>query len=245
MRAIKRLYDSVGPNPQIVRWAILEKNLNIDVHVLGLNKEGYPENRTNDMLKKNPSGTTPFVELDDGTVIAETFAICQYLDRISPSHPFLTGDPKDPVMHAKTTMWIDRIKLQIVAPYQRQFQYGEGLPYFKAHVPWAEESSPSVSGLRKQVIDNLIWLEQIMASEEDDRTYIAGGENLSYADMSLYSTLQFMANPKVNIAKRTQPFDPLSTHVMDEEKFPWLNRWFKNLSLSPHANASSKPMRKK
>ena len=165
MRAIKTLFDSVGPNPQIVRWAILEKNLKIDVQVLGLNKDGHPENRTPDMLMKNPAGTTPFVELDDGTVLAETYAICQYLDRIAPSRPFLTGDPSDPVKQAETIMWIERVKLQIVAPYTRQFQYGEGLPYFKRHVSWAEESAPSVPGLRKQVVENMKWLEENMMED--------------------------------------------------------------------------------
>ena len=76
-------------------------------------------------------------------------------------------------------------------------------------------------------------------------TYIACGEDLSYADISLFSTLQFMSNPTVNSAKRTEPFDPLSSIVMNQEEFPKLNAWFKNLSLSPHAKASSKPMRKK
>ena len=158
-------FDSVGPNPQIVRWAILEKNLKIDVQVLGVDKDGHPENRTPDMLMKNPAGTTPFIELDNGTVIAETYAICQYLDRIVPSRPFLTGDPSDPVKQAETTMWIERVKLQIVAPYTRQFQYGEGLPYFKRHVSWAEESAPSVPGLRKQVVENMKWLEENMMED--------------------------------------------------------------------------------
>ena len=165
MRAIKTLFDSVGPNPQIVRWAILEKNLKIDVQVLGLNKDGHPENRTPDMLMKNPAGTTPFIELDDGTVLAEMYAICQYLDRIAPSRPFRTGDPSDPVKQAETIMWIERVKLQIVAPYHRQFQYGEGLPYFKRHVSWAEESAPSVPGLRKQVVENMKWLEENMMED--------------------------------------------------------------------------------
>lgn len=241
MRAIKKLYDSIGPNPQIVRWAILEKNVKVDVHVLGINN-GIPENRTKDMLDKNPAGTTPFVELDNGTVLAETFAICQYLDQIAPSRPFLTGDPSDFVKQAQTTMWIERVKLQIVSPHQRQFQYGEGLPYFKKHVSWAEESSASVPGLRKQVVDNLKWLEEHML---DDCKYIAGGEDLSYADISLFCTLKFMSNPKVNSAKRTEPFDPLSSIVTNEKKYPKLSAWFENMNLLPNAKASSKPMRKK
>ena len=219
LKKIKRLYDSVGPNPQVVRWAFMEKNLDVDTRVLGLTKDKVPENRSSEMMEKNPAGTTPFVELENGTIIAETYAICQYLDRLAPVRPFLTGDVSDPVKHAETTMWIERTKLQIVLPYMRQFQYGEGLPYFKNYVSWAEASEPSVTGLRQQVKDNLCWLEENM--NKKDSMYIAGGE-ICYADMHLYSTLTFMSNPKVNSAKRTEFFDPLSELVMNEKQFPWL-----------------------
>ena len=87
------------------------------------------------------------------------------MDRIAPSRPFRTGDPSDPVKQAETTMWIERVKLKIVAPYHRQFQYTKGLPYFKRHVSWAEESAPSVPGLRKQVVENMKWLEENMMED--------------------------------------------------------------------------------
>jgi glutathione S-transferase len=56
----------------------------------------------------------PALELDDGTVIAEITAICEYLDEIKKDTPSLIGDT--PAERAATRMWTRRIDLNIVEP---------------------------------------------------------------------------------------------------------------------------------
>ena len=121
-------------------------------------------------------------------------------------------------------MWTQRVQLGITAPFQRQYQYGEGLPYFKQHVPWAEASSHGLEGLRKQTTDSLVWLEQAMqdrASAGHDSGFIAGTEAYTTPDLQLYCTAKFMGSPKVNRAKLTESFDPANTTFG-----PWLSEWY-------------------
>ena len=262
LRAVRRLYDSVGPNPWVVRLAFRAKGVQlVDVDTFSANgketeggaaaraadggedgsagapveryklkiKDKVPENRHPSMLAMNPAGTTPFIELEDGTIVSESIAICEYLDALYPeSGPRLTGGP-GAAGRVQTTMWTQRVQLGITAPFQRQYQYGEGFPYFRHHVPWAEASQAGVEGLRKQTTDTLAWLEATMqtrsqAGDGEDNGFIvgrAGGETYTVPDLQLYCTAKFMGNPKVNRAKLTKSFDPASTHFG-----PWLQDWF-------------------
>lgn len=246
---IRRLFDAPGPNPWLVRWALLEKGVSeesVEVRSLRLSKDGRPENRSEEMERKNPAGTTPFVELNDGTFLAESVAICQYLDKLYPKGPFLMGE--DGYEAAKTFMWQQRVELNVVIACQRQFQYGEGLPYFSQFVPWAEASAPSVPGLRAQTINSLEWMDRVLRERDHEdgapSSYIAGGKNFTVADMQLFTTLQFMSNPKVNAGKRTESFDPLHSHVLKKDTLPWLERWYRNMSdVGENASLSARPYR--
>ena len=46
------------------------------------------ENRPPEFLAKNPAGTLPVLELDDGSCIAESVATCRYLEGLHPE-PYL------------------------------------------------------------------------------------------------------------------------------------------------------------
>jgi glutathione S-transferase len=72
------------------------------------------ESRREPYLKINPSGQYLALELDDGSVLAEITAICEYVDEKKKDTPSLIGDtPKE---RAKTRMWTRRIDLNIVEP---------------------------------------------------------------------------------------------------------------------------------
>ena len=74
-----KFYNSVGPNPRMVRMFMAEKGF--DVPKVEIDLRGG-ENRKEPYLKVNPSGQCPALELDDGTVLAEITAICEYVDEI-------------------------------------------------------------------------------------------------------------------------------------------------------------------
>ena len=127
-------------------------------------------------------------------------------------------------------MWLFRVLLQIVGPWQRQFQNGEAAPYFirSSYHPWIEASVPSVPGLRAQVTANLDWLEAHMQAREAGGGgaggFIAGGDRYTLPDLMMYTTAEFMGT-KGNTAKRTPPFDPR------EDYGPWMQGWAERMKV--------------
>src|SRR5260370_8986115 len=77
-----KIYDfAYAPNPRRLRIFVAEKGLKIPVEQVDLTTG---KNRTPEMLAKNPPGGLPFVELDDGTHLAESVAICRSAERTPP-----------------------------------------------------------------------------------------------------------------------------------------------------------------
>ena len=76
-----KLYDSIGPNPRIVRMFMAEKAIEMPKQTVDL-RAG--ENREEAHLRRNPHGQMPTLELDDGSYISEIVAICEYLEEKKP-----------------------------------------------------------------------------------------------------------------------------------------------------------------
>lgn len=88
-----KLHSSLGPNPRLVRMFMVEKGLEEGrdferVHydiITGENRQSA------DYLAKNPLGTIPTLELDDGTCLTESWPICEFIEEEHPS-PNLFGE---------------------------------------------------------------------------------------------------------------------------------------------------------
>ena len=94
-----KLYNSIGPNPHVVRMFLAELGLELETVEIDLMAG---ENRQEEYLKRNPSGQMPALELDDGSYLAEITAICEYLDEAYPD-PSLS--PSDPSERAQMRLW--------------------------------------------------------------------------------------------------------------------------------------------
>src|SRR5438128_695953 len=101
-----KLYQSIGPNPRVVKMFIEEKGL--DIERIDVDLRGA-ENRRAPYTEKNPAGQTPCLELDDGRHLAEITAICEYLEEIQPSPPLIGATAEE---RAETRMWTRRIDLK-------------------------------------------------------------------------------------------------------------------------------------
>ena len=96
-----KLYDyQPAPSPRRVRIYLAEKDLAIPTEQVDLAKR---EQFESDFAKKNPGFTVPALELDDGTVISESMAICRYLEALYPDPPLLGTDARS---QAIVEMWI-------------------------------------------------------------------------------------------------------------------------------------------
>jgi glutathione S-transferase len=182
-----KLYDSIGPNPQVVRMVLAEKGLEVAKQRVNLREA---ENRQPPYLAINPMGQMPALELDDGTVLTEITAISEYLEELHPSPPVIGTTALE---RAETRMWVRRLDLNIIEPMINGYRYGEGLSFFESRMPCIPEASP---GLKAQARRWLAWLDGQMAG----RTYVVG-ERFTLADILLYCFTTFAA-------KVGQPLDP-------------------------------------
>jgi glutathione S-transferase len=172
-----KFYNSIGPNPRVVRIFMAEKGLNIPKVDIDLLKG---ENRQEPYLKKNPHGQMPALELDDGSTISEITAICEYLEDTHPK-PALIGST--PAEKAETRMWTRRVDLNICEPVLTGFRFSQGLQLFKDRVVTVPEAA---DGLKKIARDRLKWLEGQMAG----RDYICG-KRFTLADILLFAVVDF------------------------------------------------------
>src|ERR1700738_1522920 len=124
-----KLYNSIGPNPRMVRMFMAEKGFGVTGVEVDLLRG---ENRGEPYLMVNPSGQCPALELDDGTVLAEITAICEYVDEKKKDTPSLIGDT--PAERGVTRMWTRRIDLNIAEPAANGFRYSEGLKLFQSRI---------------------------------------------------------------------------------------------------------------
>jgi glutathione S-transferase len=171
-------YDSVGPNPRIVRMFSAERGVELPSTRVDL-RGG--ENRQPAYMAKNPTGQLPALELDDGFVLAEVTAICEYLDEIAPAGASLIGSTAQE--RAETRMWMRRIDLNIMEPIGHGFRYAEGLKMFAPRIRVIPHAADDFKQLAQE---KLTWLDGLMAG----RDFVCGSR-LTLADILLFCFVDF------------------------------------------------------
>jgi glutathione S-transferase len=172
-----KLFNSMGPNPHVVRMFIAE--MGIDIETIEIDLMGG-ENRQDSYLKKNPSGQLPALELDDGSFLAEITVICEYLDELN-GHTNLIGT--NPQERAETKMWTRRIDLQIIEPLTNGFRYAEGYDLFKDRLHLIPDAADDLKAIAQE---RLAWLDKQLEGKE----FICG-DRFSLADIMFYCFLHF------------------------------------------------------
>lgn len=202
-----KLYDAAtAPNPRRVRIFIAEKGLDVPCEQVDIMKA---VNRGEEFRKNvNPMGTLPVLELDDGTCIAETGAICRYFEEVQPDPPLLGVDAKD---KAVVEMWNRRMELELFQPATLAFQQQH--EFFKGRVPQVPEYA-AVSKAKAE--KTLAWLDGVLA----DREHIAGAR-FTVADIVALCAVDFGRVSKIKL----QP---------DQKN---LARWHEQVSVRPSAKA--------
>ena len=204
-----KLHTSIGPNPRLVKLFIAEKGWSlpsVEVDIIG------GENRRQPFLSLNPAGATPVLELDDGTVLAETLAICEWIEELYPE-PALIGATAQ--ARAVTRMWTRRVDLMVAQPMTAGFRGAEGLPMFKDRVRCLPQAADE---LKLAAREGLAWLDRQL----DGRPYLAG-DAVSLADLLLFSFVEFGAQVG-------QPLDPDNRRLI---------AWHDRMASRPSAAATA------
>ena len=172
-----KFYNSMGPNPHVVRMFAAERGIKLDTEEVDLMGG---ENRREPYLAKNPAGQLPCLQLDNGVYISEVTAICEYLDESNPGTSLIGGTPEE---RAETRMWTRRVDLNICEPLSNGFRFGEGLGLFKDRITTLPDAAEGLKGIAQEKIT---WLDGLIAG----RDFICG-DRVSLADILLYCFLAF------------------------------------------------------
>jgi glutathione S-transferase len=202
-----KLYDGGrAPNPRRVKVFLAEKGITVPTEQVDLGKLAH---KAAAYTAINPLQRVPALELDDGTVVCESIAICRYFEHLQPE-PALFGTGAKEM--AVVEMWERRIEFHLLGPISHVFRNSH--PAMKEmevpQVPaWAEANQP-------RVMDFLALLDRELGA----RRYIAG-EHYSVADITGMIAVDFMKP-----AKLAMP-----------EGLNNLKRWHEDVSSRPSAKA--------
>ncbi len=171
-----KLYDArTAPNPRRVRIFLAEKGITVPVEQVDIVSA---QNRSPEFRARNAMGTLPVLELDDGTTIAESVAICRYFEELQPEPPLMGTDAKD---RAVVEMWQRRMEFEVFLPITQVFRNGHA--FFKGRIPQVPEYGEVC---RTHAEQRLAWLDGVLA----ERPFVAG-ERYTIADITALCAIDF------------------------------------------------------
>ena len=167
---MKLYVDEAGtaPSPRRVRMYLAEKGLAVPVEKLVL----HEQNRTPEFRRKNPIGTLPVLELDDGTCISESLAICRYLEELHPDPPLFGTTPLE---KAEVEMWTRRVEHYLYLPID-----------FGAHFARSERSTEAAVEFRSWASLSVRFLDRVLQG----CAFIAANR-ISMADIFAFGALDY------------------------------------------------------
>ncbi len=180
-----KLYDSGrAPNPRRVRIFLSEKGITVPTVQVDI---GRNEHKSATYRSVNPLARVPALELDDGTIITESIAICRYFEALHPEPTLFGRSPKDAAL---IEMWQRRLELGLLSPVSSVFRHLHPAMQ-ELEVPqvpaWGEANKPRVT-------EFLGLLDRELAT----RRY-AAGDTFSVADITGLVAIDFMKPGKLKV----------------------------------------------
>ncbi len=202
-----KLYDGGrAPNPRRVRVFLAEKGIEVPLVPVDMGAMGH---KGEEVARRNPLQRLPVLELDDGTILTESIAICRYFEELHPE-PALFG--RGALGRAQVEMWQRRMELNMLSCVAQAFRHIH--PAMKEweipQIPeWGEANKPKV-----------LEFLSILDGELADREF-AAGEEFSIADITGLIAVDFMKPARITVPEEL-------TNVV---------RWYQAISARPSAKA--------
>lgn len=202
-----KLFDGGrAPNPRRVRVFLAEKGIVVPLVPVDM---GALEHKRETVSSRNPLQRLPVLELDDGTILTESVAICRYFEELHPEPPLFGSGP---LGKAQVEMWQRRMEFNLLSPVAQAFRHIH--PAMKEwEVPqipeWGEANKPKALEFLK-----------ILDGELADREF-AAGDAYSIADITGMIAVDFMKPARLNVP----------------EECGNVLRWYKAVSSRPSASA--------
>lgn len=201
-----KLYNSPhAPSPRRVRMYAAEKGIPLDLVTVDIaaNETGAAA-----FLALNPLGETPVLELDDGTCLTESIAICRYLDETNPGPDLFGATARE---RAEVNRWIDRLMFHHYVPVTQVFRHSHA--FWAGRIPQVPEFAAVV---RTAVLAEFSALDQHL----DGRDFIAR-DTFSMADIVAFVTADFAKVIGIRMGA----------------EWPHLSRWYGVIRARPSAAA--------
>ena len=164
-----------APNPRRVRIFLAEKGVDLPETPVDMRKR---EHKSAEFRAKNSMGQLPALELDDGTCIAETVAICRYFEETHPEPPMFG---RTAVEKALVDQWIRRVEFAVMMPVGNFWRHAH--PFTAALLTqfkdFGESNKETYRGAQKYVDREL-----------EGREFLVG-DSYTMADICLLSTVDF------------------------------------------------------
>jgi glutathione S-transferase len=152
-----KLYDTpLAPNPRRVRVFLAEKGLDIPKVTIDL---GKMEQKSESYAAVNPRKRTPALELDDGSILCESIAICRYIEALHPEPNLFGRTPKE---IGEIEMWSRRAELNLLSTIASAFRH--------LHPAMAAMEVPQVKEWgevnKARIVDELTFLDRQLAGRD-------------------------------------------------------------------------------
>lgn len=210
-----RLYSwSVAPNPRRVRMFLAEKG--IDIEIVDVAHPDKWATVSDEYREKFPHRRVPLLELDDGDWIAETPAICRYLEALYPEPSLMGRTPREV---AAVETW-DRIAEWDGMMAAGEVYWNTSKAFAGRSLPGYREALPQIPALAERGELRLIAFYETLDERLSGFDYLAG-DFFSLADITAFCAIGFAGLRKIGIP----------------ETCPNLLRWHAGMDARPSAQA--------
>ena len=205
-----KLYDSLrAPNPRRVRWFLAEKGAEDQVEIIDVSIFNG-EHKQPDYLAKAGLANVPMLEMDDGTAITESVAICRYLESVFPE-PNLFG--RDAREIAIIEMWTRRAEMMLATPLMMTVRHSHpALAALEKQIPEIAESNRAGATRALKVFERRLAESPFIAADR-----------VTMADILVATSIDFSRMAKFVVPEEM-------THV---------KRWYEGMLARPAAKAGT------
>ncbi len=202
-----KLYDGGrAPNPRRVRVFLAEKGIEVPRVEIDMGAMGH---RGAEVTRRNPLQRLPVLELDDGTILTESIAICRYFEELYPE-PALFGHGA--LGKAQVEMWQRRLELN--------FLFTVGQAFRHIHPAMKEWEVPQIAEWGEVNKPRAVQFLEIFDRELQNREF-AAGDAYSVADITGMIGIDFMKPARIALP----------------EELRNVRRWYETVSARPSARA--------
>lgn len=202
-----KLFDGGrAPNPRRVRIFLAEKGIDVPTVPVDMAAMGH---RSEEITARNPLQRLPVLELDDGTILTETIAICRYFEELQPEPPLFGAGA---LGRALVEMWQRRMEFNLFLPVGQAFRH--------LHPAMKEWEVPQVAAWGEANRPKAVDFMRLLDVELAGRRFIAG-DAFTVADITGLVAVDFMKPARIQVP----------------EECGNLLRWYKEVSARPSAAA--------